>query len=257
MEYLKKLVRDLSEGNNGRNDQIRLLQQVNEAMLKRYQLSIGGYLFVQPLEVEIFYVNRKSNPPYVDTNMHCLIDPKMESELWQLQSARFGQLYYHLKGTGGIDVCLSDSNEYALCCTIKSARINDEEVWRQSNVRNTIVSRICEHDHVEDRESVIQGINSPTSLPVLSCREHPLEESEAVYHTKRKLRRTDKNSSLPLHSFTDVWNKKLLLTSVQRITLYMKAHPEEDVMEVMRQQGFHAIPGEIRMRYNISRSQKL
>ncbi len=256
MEQLKKLVHDLSKDNTNRNDQILLLQQINEVILKKYQLSIGNYLFVQPLEVEIFYVNQKSNYPYIDTNMHCMIAPKMQPKIWDLQSARFGQLYYHLKGAGGIDVCLSDSPDYALCCTLKSARINGKDIWRQTKVRNAIIENICEHESLENKETVIQRMNNVQSMPVLSCRENPTTEGH-VYHIKRQLRRNDKNSSLPLRSFMDIWNKNMPITTVKRVDLYMQAHPTENVLEVMRKQGFHFIPVEIRMKYSISKNSKL
>lgn len=256
MEQLKELVRNLSKENTGRIDQIRLLQQINEALLKRYQLSIGNDLLIQPLEVETFYVNQKTLHPYVDTNMHCMIDPKMQEEIWELQSARFGQFYYHLKGAGGIDVCLSDSPDYALCCTLKSARVNGKDIWRQTKVRDAIIEHICERNNLNRKETVIQRMNDIHSISVLSCREKPVTE-EHVYHIKRKLRRMDKNSSLPLRSFMDIWNKNMPITSVKRINIYMQAHPTENVIEVMRKQGFHHIPTEIRLKYHIERDCKL
>lgn len=219
-------------------------------------MSIGDYLLVQPLAVDIFYVNKKGSYPYIDTNMHCMVDPKMQTEIWSLQSARFGQLYYHLKGAGGIDICLSDSPDYALCCTLKSARINGVDIWRQTKVRNTIVEHISEHENLEDKETVIQRINNIQSVPVLSCRENPITKGH-VYHVKRQLRRTDKNSSLPLHSFMDIWNKNMPITTAKRINLYTHAHPTENVVEVMRRQGFHFIPIEIRIKYHIDKNIKL
>lgn len=39
MEQLKKLVHDLSKDSTNRNDQILLLQQINEVILKRYLLA--------------------------------------------------------------------------------------------------------------------------------------------------------------------------------------------------------------------------
>ena len=59
-------------------------------------------------------MNRKAKHPYVDSNMHCMLDPKTDAEIWQMQSGRFGQLYFHRKGLGGVDVCLSDSDHFAL-----------------------------------------------------------------------------------------------------------------------------------------------
>ena len=104
MEELKKKVHQLlgAKGNH-----LPLLQGINELVLKCYCISFGGYLTLHPKDVEIYYVNRKATPSYVDTNMQCMVDPKTNDEIWKLQSGRFGQLYFHQKGTGGIDVCLS------------------------------------------------------------------------------------------------------------------------------------------------------
>lgn len=252
MDVLKSLVCNLLKN----TDVLPCLQRINEAMLKDYQLSLGGYLSVLPLEVEIYYVNMGCIPSYVDTNMNCMIDSKMKEEIWQLQSARFGQLYYHLKGTGGIDICLSDSGDYALCCTLKAARINGEEVWGQLKVRDTIVKNICEHEHLSGEADLIkQRINDVHSQPVLVRREQ--SQGGYVYHVKRRVRRRDKPAMLPLRSFMDVWNKKLSFTNQQRISLYMQAHPSTSVMEVMRSHDFHTIPAEIRIKYHIARSEKL
>mgnify|MGYP006915002294 FL=1 len=65
-----------------------LLQQINEALLKDYQLNISSGLQILPKEVEIYYVNRKAKHPYVDSNMHCMLDPKTDAEIWQMQSGR-------------------------------------------------------------------------------------------------------------------------------------------------------------------------
>ena len=95
-----------------------LLQGINEQVLKHYCISSGGYLKLIPKDVEIYYVNRMANPPYMDTNMQCMMGSKNNDGIWKLQSGRFGQLYFHQKGTGGVDICLSDSPDYALYCSI-------------------------------------------------------------------------------------------------------------------------------------------
>lgn len=254
MEDLKKTVDDLTKNIHSRDEQISLLQRINETLLRGYCLSVGGYMCIRPLEVEVYYVNEKSIPPFVDTNMHCMVDPK--SDIFRLQSARYGQLYYHLKGKGGIDVCLSDSASYALCCTIKSARIDGVDVWRASNVCRVVMERICEHECRGDEEAAVGRVNDLHSVPVLALCDDPVTDG-CVYHIRRNLRRRDRNYSLPLHSFMDVWNRKMLLTSVERVNLYMKAHPAENVVDVMRREGFRFIPGEIRLKYGIKRSERL
>lgn len=249
---MKQLVRNLlSDSSNT----VSYLQLINEALLKEYELHYGGYLSIQPLQVEIYYVNFQAQPPFVDTNMQCLsINSQIDPEIWQLQSNNFGKLYFHLRGRGGIDVCLSDSEHYALCSTVKSARINGEDVWGQSKVCERIMQTVGEHENVSKKEEIAYQINS-LDLPSLSRREKP--ERGYVYHIKRRLRRLDKNNSLLLHSFMDIWNKKLSLTNMQRISVYMAAHPTENALEVMRGQGFHSIPAEARIRYGLSRKTHL
>lgn len=253
MEKMKQLVHNLlSDSSNT----VSYLQQINGALLKEYELHYSNYLSIQPLQVEIFYVNFQVNPPFVDTNMQCIssVNSKIDSEIWKLQSNNFGKLYFHLRGHGGIDVCLSDNEQYALCSTIKSARINGEDVWGQSKVCERIMQIISEHEKVSGKEEIAYQINS---LDLQTIARRTDSEMGYVYHIKRRLRHIDKNNSLLLHSFMDIWNKKLPLTNMQRINIYMAAHPTENALEVMREQGFHTIPMEVRIKYGISRKTHL
>jgi len=253
METLKNLVHELLVTND--NPTV-LLQRINEQLLKNYQLSMGDYLTVLPKEVEIYYVNRKAPKPFIDANMHCMLDPKTDAEIWKLQSNRFGQIYCHKKGLGGIDVCLSDSNDYALCCTIKAALVNGEESWSPLKVRNAVIKAVGEHEHLSERLDVMDRLNDLHAEPSLHLREQPL--SGYVYNLRRRgLRRRDKNVVLPLRSFIDLWNDKLLLSKVQKISLYMEAHPTEKVLDVLRANNFHYIPTEIKIRYKIDSRARL
>ena len=168
MEELKNAVCKLL---NAKGNHLPLLQHINELLLKEYGIMTGGYLTLIPKEVEIYYVNRKSTPPFVDTNMQCMVDPKTNDEIWNLQSGRFGQLYFHQKGSGGIDVCLSDSRDYALCCTIRAAEVNGEECWSPLKVRNRLVEIICQHEGLADKQMVMDWVNRIHSLPMLHRRE--------------------------------------------------------------------------------------
>ena len=173
MENIKKMVHALLETTGSHAP---LLQQINEALLKDYQLNISSGLQILPKEVEIYYVNRKAKHPYVDSNMHCMLDPKTDAEIWQMQSGRFGQLYFHRKGLGGVDVCLSDSDHFALCCTIKAAEINGEECWSPLKVRNVILEKICAEEgmlpDVQNKQKIMDRMNEKRSLSVLAPREY-------------------------------------------------------------------------------------
>lgn len=253
MEELKKCVCRLLET---KEDHLPLLQHINELILKNYCISAGGYLTLIPKDVEIYYVNRHSIPPCVDTNMQCMLDPKTNDEIRRLQSGRFGQLYFHRKGSGGIDICLSDSPDYALCCTLRAAEVNGEELWSAQRVRNRLVDIICQHEGLADRTAVQEWMNRVHSLPMLRRRELP--QTGECWHLRRKgLRHRDKLSSLPLRSVLDLWNKGLDINHVQKLMIYMDRHPEADVLEVLRQQQFRYIPSEIRIRYGLDKKVKL
>lgn len=170
------------------------LQRINEALLKSYQLSLPSGLTFYPKEVEIYYVNPSLRPPYVDANMHCLLDPKTDAEIWKLQSARYGRLYIHRKGLGGVDICLSDSSDFALCCTIKAAEVDGTTYWSQLRVRNALLDACCqsagEEPTKEHRQQWADRLHAADSPVVLQPREHPLVGD--VYHLRRKgLRRCD------------------------------------------------------------------
>ena len=253
MEKLKNLVQELLMV---KDNPTTLLQQINEELLRNCELKIGDYLTVIPKEVEIFYVNRMAPRPFIDANMHCVLDPKTDEEIWKLQSNRFGQIYCHKKGLGGIDVCLSDSDSYALCCTIQAALVNGVESWSQSRVRDLVVKAIEEHDNVNDKIAVMNQLNDLHSPQALCQRDN--SESGCVYHIIRTgLRRRDKNVSLPLRSLIDLWNEKLLISKVEKVTLYMMAHPNENVLDVLRARDFRYIPTEIKIRYGFNSKTRL
>ncbi|MBQ8674252.1 MAG: hypothetical protein IJ511_09480 [Bacteroides sp.] len=257
MDSLRNSVHELTSANGV---PVTQLQHINESLLKKYQLTCGNFLTVLPKEVEIYYVNRQAKPPYIDQNMQCMAVKKGEEDIWALQSNRFGRVYIPLKGSGGIDICLSDSDGYALCCTLKAAEINGTVYWSQQKVRNVVLDTLCQHEgmeaNAENRERFINRLNEKQSITLLSVRETSIEGH--VYHLHRRaLRHRDKVAQLPLRSFMDIWNKQLNMDNVKRITLYMSAHPEEDILEVMRRQQFRYIPAEIRVRYGIGRKVKL
>ena len=59
-----------------------LLQWINEALLREYQLSIDSHLRILLKEVGIDNVNHKAKHPYVDSNIHYMLDSKTDAEIW-------------------------------------------------------------------------------------------------------------------------------------------------------------------------------
>ena len=74
------------------------LQQINEKFLREYIIQIGAYT-IEPLLVEAYYCEPSLFP---DCNSHKT----------QKQKNRFGKLYFHERGRGGVDICLSRGDYY-------------------------------------------------------------------------------------------------------------------------------------------------
>lgn len=88
--------------------QIKILQRINDLLLTQYCIKIQENLHVYPLWTEAYYYHPTHFP---DPNTHRV--PQ--------QKGRFGQLYFHTKGWGGVDLCLSQG-DYCLCFLLKYSR---------------------------------------------------------------------------------------------------------------------------------------
>lgn len=255
MEKLNSLVQNLLDTVK---EETMCLQQINTALLQDYKLSVGGYLTVLPTMVDAYYSNPTAKYPYVDANMHAMMDTKSANkEIWNLQSNRFGKLYFHKMGHGGVDICLSNGKNYCLTFNLKGAIINGEEIWSQKRIKERILEIILEHEgkglELSNKLILMGQFNSANSPSVVCQREDSEKLSGIVYSIPRNgMRRLDKNTKLPLSSFMDLWNKKLLVNNVQKVNLYMEKHPEEtNVIKVLKEQKFGYIPTEIRIKYGL------
>jgi hypothetical protein len=126
MEQIKKLVKNLV-ANENEFKIIESLQNINKLFLTKYILIINNgkeKLKICPVEVEAYYFNFKQD--IVHDNMIHKDDR---------QRNHFGQLYFHRTkkskriiasycNRGGVDVCISNSDDYFLSILIRSAYIN-------------------------------------------------------------------------------------------------------------------------------------
>ena len=108
LEDLKKLVQKLKEETDNET-QILILQEINKTILTKYVVQIGDDT-IEPLWVEAYYYDPKSFP---DCNTH----------MSDKQRKRFGQLYFHEKGRGGLDICLSCDDSYYLSILLKATLV--------------------------------------------------------------------------------------------------------------------------------------
>lgn len=142
MEELKKLVTRLKkEINNKDNKIVNKLQEINICFLQNYIIKIDK-LEIYPIEVEIYYYKQGV---FEDKSCHRN----------KLQKENFGKLYFHRASRseskdalidtsyyGGVDVCISDSEDYYLSILLRSAYIKDrnEKIYIKSGIHRIVNS---------------------------------------------------------------------------------------------------------------------
>ncbi len=105
---LRTLVNDLK--NAAYDEQISILQTLGSKLINDCRIETFGVI-IEPLWVEAYYYDETQFP---DRNTH------RSSK----QKKRFGQLYFHERGYGGVDICLSDSEDFCLSFLLKATLTN-------------------------------------------------------------------------------------------------------------------------------------
>lgn len=136
-----------------KEEQVRILQEIGGLLLTDYVIKIGD-ITVEPLWVEAYYYDEQKFP---DCNTH----------MSEKQKNRFGQLYFHKEGRGGLDVCLS-SGDYYLSFLLK-ATLMCEEFKKQTDI----------YDILEQSGRTEDSIESERNVLVRQRRDHK------IMHTKR------------------------------------------------------------------------
>ena len=108
MDELRALVDELEAATEEKQIE-KKLQEIGAMLITQYEIRIDN-LIIEPLWVEAYYYNKKTFP---DCNTH----------LNSLQKNRFGQLYFHRTGHGGLDICLSTSPNSYLSFLLKATLI--------------------------------------------------------------------------------------------------------------------------------------
>ena len=119
---------------------IRRLKEIEAKLLTEYVIEAEG-LIIEPLWVEAYYFNKNI---FSDCNTH----------LSEKQKNRFGQLYFHEKGRGGFDICLSDSEDYYLSFLLKRTLINGEFV-KQTEIEDVLKKYGKTKEELENVEEVL------------------------------------------------------------------------------------------------------
>lgn len=134
MEKLEKLVDELEKESNKEKERVKILQDIGKLLLTEYIIQVGD-LTIKPLLVEAYYYHQGE---FNDSNSHGFGDKKIDKKCREQLSNNFNRFYFHEKGRGGVDVCLSSKGDYCLSFLIKVALINGK-VYKQIDIYNKLI----------------------------------------------------------------------------------------------------------------------
>ena len=150
-KQLLELVQSLEVESNQRS-QIKILQSVGDLLISSFCIQIQGLPRILPLWVEAYYYHPEK---FMDTSCH-------QSEM---QKNRYGKLYFHKRGYGGIDLCLS-RGDYCLSWLIKYSFFGD-----------TFCSQIV----LRRRLECVYGLDEPVLIQLPSNE----RQTGTIYHSPR------------------------------------------------------------------------
>ncbi len=150
LEDLKLLVNEL-ESKTNKEEQIKILQKIGKALITEYEIKVDG-IKIEPLWVEAYYYNQEN---FADCNSH--LDDK--------QKNRFGQLYFHNKGYGGFDICLSNSDKFYLSFLLKATLINGK-FNTQTGIYDFLTATDKSEAELENKENVLIKKDSPKKYDI-------------------------------------------------------------------------------------------
>lgn len=145
-----KILEELEKETN-KEKQVEKLQEIGAKLINEYVICADG-IKIQPLWVEAYYYNEKNFP---DCNTH--LDDK--------QKNRIGRLYFHKKGYGGFDICLSNSNNYYLSFLLKATLIKGQ-FYKQTGIYDVLTEHGKSIDDLENIENVLFKKDDPTHYQI-------------------------------------------------------------------------------------------
>lgn len=191
MDELKELVKNL-EKENDEKKQEKILQNIGKVLITEYEIIVDG-IKIEPLWVEAYYYNQNK---FADCNTH--LDDK--------QKNRFGQLYFHNKGYGGFDICLSNSDEFYLSFLLKATLINGE-FSTQTGIYDFLTANDKSESELENKKDILVKKNSPEN--------YEIKYAERVGITKPCY----KTKALAMFSFDALGNDKYNFTFAHKVLI--------------------------------------
>ena len=220
-----------------KESQIKILQEINTLFLTQYMLQIDENFVLYPIEVEAYYYQENNFP---DTCVH----------KYQWQQNRFGKLYFHRAGKntdasflydgGGIDVCLSNSDDIFLGILIRGAWINDEEtpVCTPGILTRRVVFHICDDNSIAkitDRErTVIQQLEDNNQI-VQSASNDKRKKDTILFHSTRFGISSDNHPEYALYKLRSLIELSEPFKAKEKVVLdYMKDNNIEPIADNVR-----------------------
>ncbi len=208
MEELKKIVVEKLKEENPKK-QIQILQDINTLLLTDYEFRIDDDI-IKPLWIEAYYYHENK---FKDDNTH---QAKKQKE-----DDRFGKLYFHEKGRGGVDICLS-CGDYYLSFLIKYACVNG--IFKSQMSLCSYLLKKYKKEYVEN-------------LFVLEKIPEEEKNHREVFSSIRKGLTKESFKYEELAALIGINNKEykfIYATGFGKekiVTEYMKMHPSEDTLE--------------------------
>ncbi len=121
LKEIRSLVNELVnrlDSKAGKDIVIEYLQKIGAELLKNYEIRIGS-ITIEPLRVEPYLFKEDT---FEDKFIHYIIKDDKQKYYGPQQRNRFGKLYIH-SGYTGVDIVLSDNDNYAFSFLIKNSRV--------------------------------------------------------------------------------------------------------------------------------------
>ncbi len=142
---------------------VSTLQKIEAKLINEFVLQVGA-VAIEPLLVEAYYYNCDKAHAFLDENCHRHPEQK--------GLEHFKRLYFHKKGYGGVDLCLS-RGEYYLSFLLKCCRTADQAICRQTALRDLLFRQTGEVRLIpkacEDRGQIVylprKGLKKETYQP--------------------------------------------------------------------------------------------
>lgn len=149
MDKIRKRVHELIKIRD-RQEIVKYLQEIEKFILCNYQMRVFDRI-VQMKEIEIYYKNEGIG--YIDTTMHGR----------ERQKNYFNNLYLH---GAGIDICLSDSNDYYLSILVRGGVVVGKEDCRTCSPILLYDAVIPKKANVDNQPPVLEPLETPNNEDV-------------------------------------------------------------------------------------------